>query len=32
MPARNERSAGVLVYRGDPADPHFLLLDYGKYW
>ena len=31
MPVRNERSAGVLLYRGD-ADPHFLLLDYGRYW
>ena len=32
MPVRNERSAGVLLYRDDAADPHFLVLDYGKHW
>src|SRR2546429_6074980 len=32
MPVRHERSAGVLLYRDDPSDPHFLLLDYGRYW
>jgi 8-oxo-dGTP pyrophosphatase MutT (NUDIX family) len=34
MPLRQERSAGVLLYRVDrsSAQPHFLLLDYGKYW
>ena len=32
MPVRNERSAGVLLYRGDVDDPDFLLLDYGKHW
>jgi 8-oxo-dGTP pyrophosphatase MutT (NUDIX family) len=34
MPLRQERSAGVLLYRVDRswAQPHFLLLDYGKYW
>ena len=32
MPVRRERSAGALLYRGDAADPHFLLLDYGRYW
>src|SRR5690349_1633963 len=32
MPVRHERSAGVLLYRGDPSDPRFLLLDYGRYW
>jgi DNA polymerase len=32
MPVRHERSAGVLLYRGDADDPHFLLLDYGKHW
>ena len=39
-PVTEERSAGVLVYRlpaGDGNDagdkePHFLLLDYGRYW
>jgi bis(5'-nucleosidyl)-tetraphosphatase len=32
---RQERSAGVILYRHDPAAPGgkmFLLLDYGKYW
>jgi len=32
MPTRQERSAGVLVYRGSPDDPEFLLLDYGRHW
>jgi 8-oxo-dGTP pyrophosphatase MutT (NUDIX family) len=34
MPVIAERSAGVLLYRIDPSDqqPHFLLLDYGRYW
>jgi len=33
MPVRNERSAGTIVFRDDPAEPHvYLLLDYGKYW
>jgi 8-oxo-dGTP pyrophosphatase MutT (NUDIX family) len=32
MPVRQERSAGVLVYRGQRDDPHFLLLDYGRHW
>lgn len=33
MPVRVERSAGVLLYRLDKSHaPHFLLLDYGKYW
>jgi bis(5'-nucleosidyl)-tetraphosphatase len=33
MPAKSERSAGVLVYRlDDEGEPHFLLLDYGRYW
>jgi DNA polymerase len=32
MPVRIERSAGVLLYRGNDTDPHFLLLDYGKHW
>jgi 8-oxo-dGTP pyrophosphatase MutT (NUDIX family) len=32
MPTRQERSAGVLVYRGKPEAPHFLLLDYGRHW
>ena len=33
MPVRNERSAGVLLYRPDKSSqPHFLLLNYGKYW
>src|SRR4051794_39025610 len=32
MPTRQERSAGVLVYRGSPSDPEFLLLDYGRHW
>jgi bis(5'-nucleosidyl)-tetraphosphatase len=29
-----ERSAGVLLYRlsGDPPEPDFLLLDYGRHW
>jgi bis(5'-nucleosidyl)-tetraphosphatase len=33
--AREERSAGVVLYRADPASPGgrvFLLLDYGRYW
>jgi bis(5'-nucleosidyl)-tetraphosphatase len=32
--ARNQRSAGVIVYRRDPATKQrlFLLLDYGKHW
>lgn len=32
---REERSAGVVVFRADPAAPAdrlFLLLDYGRYW
>ena len=32
---RQERSAGVILFREDPAAPggkRFLLLDYGKYW
>jgi 8-oxo-dGTP pyrophosphatase MutT (NUDIX family) len=41
MPLHLERSAGVLVYRPDPRpdpggerdnSPHFLLLDYGRFW
>ena len=35
MPARSERSAGVVVFRSDPAKPGgrvFLLLDYGRFW
>src|SRR3954463_14635534 len=34
MPAHQERSAGVLVYRTPAAGkpPEFLLLDYGRYW
>jgi len=32
MPVCHERSAGALLYRGDRSDPHFLLLDYGRYW
>lgn len=34
MPARTERSAGVLVYRVKPGggEAEFLLLDYGRYW
>jgi 8-oxo-dGTP pyrophosphatase MutT (NUDIX family) len=34
MPVTVERSAGVLVYRTPPRQkaPHFLLLDYGRYW
>src|SRR4051812_34931746 len=31
MPTRQERSAGVLVYR-EPDTPLFLLLDYGRHW
>ena len=33
--AREERSAGVVVFRADPASPGgrvYLLLDYGRYW
>ena len=31
--ASRERSAGVVIYHGDPAGgPRFLLLDYGRYW
>jgi len=33
--AREERSAGVVLFRADPAAPDarvFLLLDYGRYW
>jgi 8-oxo-dGTP pyrophosphatase MutT (NUDIX family) len=34
MPFRQERSAGVLVYRIPPGadEPEFLLLDYGRHW
>jgi 8-oxo-dGTP pyrophosphatase MutT (NUDIX family) len=32
MPVRQERSAGVLLYRDEADGPHFLLLDYGRYW
>src|SRR5438445_11497355 len=32
MPVRQEQSAGVLLYRNSTDDPHFLLLDYGRYW
>jgi 8-oxo-dGTP pyrophosphatase MutT (NUDIX family) len=32
MPVRQERSAGVLLYRDESDGPHFLLLDYGRYW
>lgn len=34
MPVTVERSAGVLVYRIPPRvdEPHFLLLNYGRYW
>ena len=35
MPARVERSAGVIVYRTDPSVAGgrvFLLLDYGRFW
>jgi 8-oxo-dGTP pyrophosphatase MutT (NUDIX family) len=28
----SERSAGVVVFRRDPAGRAYLLLDYGKYW
>src|SRR4051812_15253217 len=30
--ARNERSAGVVVYYDDPGGRLFLLLDYGRHW
>lgn len=30
--ARNERSAGVVVYCDDPGGRLFLLLDYGRHW
>jgi 8-oxo-dGTP pyrophosphatase MutT (NUDIX family) len=30
--ATDERSAGVVVYRGESAEPLFLLLDYGRFW
>ena len=33
--AREERSAGVVLFRADPDSPGgrvFLLLDYGRYW
>ena len=30
--AREERSAGVIIYRQSSAGPLFLLLDYGRYW
>jgi len=34
MPVRSERSAGMIVFRaaGRVKEPHFLLLDYGRYW
>ena len=35
MPVRNERSAGVIVFRRktrSSAEPQFLLLDYGRHW
>jgi len=35
MPARNERSAGVIIFRSDSSAPGgrvFLLLDYGRFW
>ena len=35
MPARSERSAGVIVFRVDPSATGgrvFLLLDYGRFW
>src|SRR5688572_5810460 len=35
MPARSERSAGVIVFRSDPpavGGRVFLLLDYGRFW
>ncbi len=31
-PARQERSAGVIVFRDDPDDRRYLLLDYGRHW
>ena len=30
--ARNERSAGVVVYLDDPGGRLYLLLDYGRHW
>ncbi len=34
MPVRNERSAGVIVFRIEPGsgEAQFLLLDYGRHW
>src|SRR5688572_2987959 len=34
MPVQTQRSAGMIVFRlhGRSKEPHFLLLDYGRYW
>jgi len=32
MPVSDERSAGVIVFRGPDDRREFLLLDYGKHW
>jgi 8-oxo-dGTP pyrophosphatase MutT (NUDIX family) len=32
MPSRNERSAGVIVFRNDAEQRLYLLLDYGRFW